>query len=93
MYRSKIVFSLINFWDYLAQFSSLLCSEGIEEAFKVMDADGSGKISKAEFKKCMIDNGITDEATIDELLSKADCDGDGQLSISELRTAVEQSQQ
>ena len=57
-----------------------------------MDTDGSGKISKAEFKKCMHDNGITDDATIEELLSVSDCDGDGQISICELKAAMEQSQ-
>ena len=58
-----------------------------------MDTDGSGKINKAEFKKCMNDNGIKDDETIGDLLSAADCDGDGQISICELRAAVQQSQQ
>lgn len=67
-------------------------SAQIEEAFKEMDKDGSGKISKDEFTRVMEEYGISDDKTMDELFSNCDCDGDGQISVGELQKEMDRTQ-
>ena len=48
----------------------------------MFDEDGSGTISPEEFRKTMINQGAQmTEEEIDEIMSEADVDGDGQLNI------------
>lgn len=58
--------------------------EEIREAFKVFDKDGNGFISAVELRHIMTNLGekLTDEE-VDEMLTEADPDGDGQINYDE----------
>ena len=67
-----------------------LMSEGdademLENAFKVFDTDGSGKLSAVELKDVLTRVGETalSEADALEVIQKADVNGDGELDIAE----------
>jgi calmodulin len=53
----------------------------IRDAFRVFDKDGNGYISAAELRHVMINLGETlTEKEVDEMISEADADGDGQVN-------------
>ena len=54
----------------------------IKEVFRVFDKDGNGFISAAELRLVMSNLGekLTDEE-VDEMIRKADIDGDGQVRM------------
>ena len=65
----------------------LLCAgrkSELEEAFKEMDKDNSGKLSVDEIKAQYAKLGmqISDDA-LEKTISKADADGDGKISYAE----------
>ena len=56
----------------------------IREAFRVFDKDGNGSISKAELRHVLTNLGENlTEAEVDEMISVADIDGDGQVNYEE----------
>jgi len=61
----------------------------IREAFKMFDKDGKGFISAADLKHVMTNLGqkLTDEE-LNEMMRKADVNGDGQLSVEEFVTMM-----
>ena len=80
------------------EFCMLMCKqmterddqETLTEAFKMLDADGSGEINRVELKEILrsfskMGEDIADEE-IDNLISEADVDGDGQISYDEVRS-------
>ncbi|RUS30664.1 hypothetical protein BC938DRAFT_479108 [Jimgerdemannia flammicorona] len=55
-----------------------------KEAFKVFDKDGNGFISAAELHYIMTSLGKTlSDEEVDEMICKADVDGDGQINYKE----------
>ena len=58
--------------------------EGLIEAFKIFDKDGSNHISVAELKHVMENLGekLTDKE-VNEMIREADDNGDGQINYSE----------
>lgn len=56
--------------------------EGLYEAFKQYDTDGSGFLEPDEFKKLMCEDATEEE--VKELMAFADTDGDGKVNIKEL---------
>lgn len=59
----------------------------LREAFRVLDSDGSGAISREELKVILQSFAAAgepiEEEQIDELINEADLDGDGQVSYDE----------
>ena len=55
----------------------------LREAFMAFDTDGSGSIDRAELKEIMLKimPGQYTETEIDELIDKADMDGDGEIDF------------
>ena len=63
--------------------------EELIEAFKVFDKDGNGFISAAEMRHVMTNLGakLTDD-DVDEIIRKADTNGDGQVNYQEFVTMM-----
>ena len=58
--------------------------DGIEELFRLIDADSSGEVDLAEFKlACLLS--ISDEALVEETFRKIDTDGSGEIGLDEFR--------
>ncbi|KAG0263677.1 hypothetical protein DFQ27_001634 [Actinomortierella ambigua] len=58
--------------------------EEIREAFKVFDKDNNGYISAAELRHVLTNLGERlSEAEVDEMITEADVDGDGQINYDE----------
>lgn len=59
-----------------------LREERLSEAFQMLDADGSGKISKDEIRKALkLDN--IDDHTLDKYIKEYDLNGDGEIDYNE----------
>ena len=75
----------IDYTEFLAACmdkSIYLREERLLEAFKMMDIDSSGKISKEEIKKSLkLDN--VDESTLDKYIKQYDLNGDGEIDYNE----------
>lgn len=57
--------------------------EHLLKAFQYFDKDGSGYITRDELRQAMTQNGISDEATITEIIEDADTDKDGRINYEE----------
>ena len=57
---------------------------GLEVAFAKVDTDKSGKISAAEMKAYMYQEGL-DDNTIDEMMAAADTNQDGEIDLAEFK--------
>ena len=55
--------------------------------FDTWDSDGSGAISLTELKACMGDGGFTDKE-LEDMFSKFDIDGNGELDRTEFLCAM-----
>lgn len=62
-------------------------SDALKSLFKLLDGDGDGSISKAEFAD-KLGAGGTNVANADKVFAKLDGDGDGAVSIDELGKAL-----
>merc|ERR1711939_521618 len=63
--------------------------EIIMEAFKIMDADGSGTLSHSEFREVLQHLGEKmDDEEITELINTVDLDGDGEVDLKEFLAVV-----
>ena len=63
----------------------LSSKQNLELAFKTFDRDGSGKINLSEIK-CIVDNsGVTDDKVFEAMLSEADDNNDGEISLEEFK--------
>lgn len=62
-------------------------SDALKSLFKLLDGDGDGSISKAEFED-KLGAGGTNVANADKVFAKLDKDGDGSVSIDELGKAL-----
>jgi len=75
----------IDYTEFLAACmdkSIYLREERLLEAFKMLDIDSSGKISKEEIKKSLkLDN--IDESTLDKYIKQYDLNGDGEIDYNE----------
>lgn len=85
---------------YRAQFCRLMIKNGkkdeseetLREAFKILDKDGSGEITKDELRGVL--NAFSQsgeeisDADIDAMIKEADVDGDGSISFDEVRHAA-----
>ena len=61
---------------------SFLREERLNEAFQMLDKDGTGKITKEEIKKALkLDN--VDENVLNQLIKKYDLNGDGMIDYNE----------
>ena len=66
--------------------------ETLREAFKILDKDGSGEITKDELRGVL--NAFSQsgeeisDADIDAMIKEADVDGDGSISFDEVRHAA-----
>ena len=58
-------------------------SNALKDLFKLLDGDGDGKISKAEFED-KLGAGGTNTANADSVFAKLDTDGDGSVNLDEL---------
>ena len=59
-----------------------LREERLSEAFKMLDLDGSGKISKDEIKKALKLDKI-DDLSLDKYIQECDINGDGEIDYNE----------
>ncbi|KAL3881039.1 hypothetical protein ACJMK2_033239 [Sinanodonta woodiana] len=62
----------------------------LEDAFKVYDKNGDGRLSEYEFRSMLRDKGdepLTDEE-IDHLIIQLDRDGDGTISLKEFKALL-----
>ncbi|KAK8683703.1 hypothetical protein V6N13_039754 [Hibiscus sabdariffa] len=57
--------------------------ENIVQAFKFFDKDNSGFITRDELRQAMMQYGMGDEATIDEVIEDVDTDKDGRINYEE----------
>jgi len=58
--------------------------EEMKMAFRAFDTDGDGKVSKEEFRLCMLNFGERfSEDEIEEMVKQADTDDDGSIDFSE----------
>ena len=55
--------------------------------FSMLDGNGNGSISKAEFEAALVHNGNT--ARVDDIFARLDANGDGEVSASELTSALQ----
>ena len=62
-------------------------SDALKDLFKLLDGDGDGKISKAEFED-KLGAGGTNVANADKVFDKLDKDDDGSVSLDELMSAL-----
>ncbi|KAI3516966.1 hypothetical protein L1887_16158 [Cichorium endivia] len=62
--------------------------ENLYKTFLSFDKDNSGYITIGEFKQAMTQNGMGDEATLDEVLDKVDTDKDGKINYEEFITMM-----
>ncbi|OMJ79034.1 hypothetical protein SteCoe_21017 [Stentor coeruleus] len=63
----------------------LLCNSNLEDAFKVLDMDNSGKISAKELKGVLGGRLRAKEELWKKLINEVDENGDGELDISEFK--------
>lgn len=63
---------------------ALRCEEAIVAAFRIFDSDGSGKISQAEFARCLKDG--PDE--LSNIYKEVDSNGDGEIDLDEFRFII-----
>ena len=81
----------IDFYEFLSaaveQFSYFR-EEELLEIFKMIDIDGSGKISKQEIKRAMKKDDIS-EKTLDKLIKEFDLNGDGEIDYNEFLGVME----
>jgi calcium-dependent protein kinase len=73
--------SSINYSEFLvacADKRKLLCEQRIDETFKMIDGDGSGKISVKELKAVL---GGADIKELKDLTSQVDANSDGEISL------------
>ena len=61
--------------------------EGLEKAFKSVDADGSGKISSEEMRAYIVKvyGKSLDDKIVDAMMKAADTDGDGEVDLDEFK--------
>ena len=83
-----------------AQFCKLMCKNmgttedpaTVREAFKILDQDGSGQITKSELREVLMAFSRAgedmDDRDVDEMIAECDVDGDGQISFDEVRTPL-----
>lgn len=65
----------------------------IEQGFKIIDTDGSGELSQAEFRQGLEDLKIVlNEKDFKNLFCLFDLDKNGQISLSELKTTLDEYQ-
>jgi hypothetical protein len=62
-------------------------ADALSDLFGLLDADGSGRISKSEFEGALGAGG-TNTAAADRVFGKLDTDGDGAVSADELAAAL-----
>mmetsp|Transcript_27597 Transcript_27597/g.31774 ORF Transcript_27597/g.31774 Transcript_27597/m.31774 type:complete len:97 (-) Transcript_27597:277-567(-) len=71
-----------------------LIKEIVEEAFRLVDEDGSGSIDIMEFKKVIEDTAkelnldFPEESEIVEVMHELDCNQDGTISLDEFETLI-----
>ena len=65
-----------------------LNEEKLKDAFKLFDADGSGKISRAEIEKVLHIGKHSKE--IDEIMSKHDTNKDGEIDFTEFLSMMKE---
>ena len=63
----------------------------VHNIFNYLDSDNSGSISTAEFTQVIskLDNGSLTRDDVEEIVRMADENGDGEISLHELTTLVE----
>lgn len=65
----------------------------IEQAFKLIDTDGSGEISQVEFRKGLEDLKIVlNEKDFKNIFCIFDIDKNGQISLNELKSTLDEFQ-
>jgi len=66
----------------------LTSKQNLEYAFKTFDRDGSGKINLNEIK-CIFDNsGVKDDKIFEAILTDADDNNDGEISLEEFKALM-----
>lgn len=66
----------------------LTSKQNLEVAFKAFDRDGSGKINLSEIK-CIFDNSkVKDDKIFESMLSEADDNDDGEISLEEFKALM-----
>lgn len=80
------------FVDY-TEFLTAVSSKSIEvnkqklkAAFDAIDADGNGKITKAELRQALV--GMSTEKNVNEILEQIDQNGDGEIDFEEFSQAI-----
>ena len=74
----------IDFEEFYAAVKKESTPEGIEEAFKTFDKNKDGFITAEELRRTMESMGErVSKEEIDEIIEKADLNGDGKISIEE----------
>lgn len=66
----------------------LLCNSNLEDAFKVLDMDNSGKISAKELKEVLGGRLKAKDKLWKKLINEVDENGDGELDISEFKAMM-----
>ncbi|KAJ6411963.1 hypothetical protein OIU84_005098 [Salix udensis] len=67
--------------------------ENLYKAFQYFDKDNNGFITRDELRQAMSQNGMGDDATIDEIIEDVDADKDGNINYEEFSTMMRQGTQ
>ena len=63
--------------------------EELLETFKIIDLDGSGKLSKMEIKTALLKDDKVSDETVDKLVKEFDLNSDGEIDYNEFLLMME----
>ena len=63
--------------------------EELLETFKIIDLDGSGKLSKMEIKTALLKDDKVSDETVDKLVKEFDLNSDGEIDYNEFLLIME----
>ena len=77
----------------MASKTKLLSDQNLDLAFKMLDVNGDGRISKQELKDAFLSGNEQDEQLWDQIMLEVDKDGDQHIDREEFYAAMKQKLQ